>query len=131
EVHTFLYNAFEFRVRQALEGRPHAGPLPQEQMEYLAHMDRMPRYVIDRLRQHSYILEPNSRVDPYRVWVPRSELDKALAELADVHDKKEIIERVTRLLKGLGKKQKEQEDRARILNAGLNEDTRVSDDLAK
>src|SRR5262249_50106818 len=64
EVHTFLFNAFEYRVKQALEGRAHAGPLPAEQVEYLSHMDRMARYVVDRLRQKSYILEPNSRIDP-------------------------------------------------------------------
>src|SRR5262249_14121997 len=100
--------------------------------EYLEHMDRMPRYVVDRLRQHSYILEPNSRIDPYRHWGARiSELDKSLAELADVHDKKEITDRVRGLLRALGKKQKDHEDRARILKAGLNEAPRVGEDFAK
>ena len=38
EAHTFLLQAFQYRIDQVLAGRPHAGPLPAEQQEYLEHM---------------------------------------------------------------------------------------------
>src|SRR5262249_54724539 len=88
DVHQFLLGAFQHRISQALEGKPHAGPLPDEHLEYLGKMERMPRYVVDRLRQHSRILEPNQRIDPYRHWSMRmSELDRELAELVDINDR--------------------------------------------
>src|SRR5262249_34866383 len=39
EVHGFLLQAFDYRIGQALAGKPHGGPLPPEQLEYLASMD--------------------------------------------------------------------------------------------
>jgi hypothetical protein len=142
DVHRALCGAFEYRIKRALEGKPPTGPLPPALLEYLEHMGPMERYVVGRLRQHSYILEPDSRVDPYRHLGARiNYLDRGLAELcrygagtaelADVHDKKEITDRVRGLLGGLGKKQKDHEDRARILKAGLNEAPRVGEDFAK
>jgi uncharacterized protein (TIGR02996 family) len=131
EVHTFLFGAFEYRIKQALEGKPPTGPLPPRLLEYLEHMDRQPRYEADRVRQHSYILEPDGRIDPYRHWGARiSNLDRDLAALADVHDT-EVAGRVRALLNGLGNKPKDHEDRARILKAGLNEAPRVGEGFAR
>src|SRR5262249_51392400 len=88
EVHQFLFHAHDYRVQQALEGKRHAGPLPAERMQELEGMDRMRRYVVDRLRQHSRILEPHLRIEPYRhCYSHSSELDKALADLTDLADK--------------------------------------------
>ncbi len=147
EVHHFLFGAYEYRIKQAIEGKPHAGPLPTEQVEYLEQMDRLARspvddrprqearicrYAIDRLRQHSRILEPNEQVDPYRHWGARiSDLDQALAELADVHDRKAVAERVQGLLKNLSGKSKSTEDRARVLRAGLEVAPRVGEGFAR
>src|SRR5262245_468722 len=52
EVHRFLLAAYGYWIKQALEGKPHGGPLPDELVESLSQMDRMPLYVVDRLRQH-------------------------------------------------------------------------------
>jgi hypothetical protein len=132
DVHQFLLQAYDYRIKQALEGRPHSGPLPAEQMEYLEHMDRMPRYLVDRLRQHSHILEPEQKIDPYRYWGARiNDLEKALAELADLTDRKEIIDRVQKLLAGTPKGAKGNDQRARILRAGLDLAPRVSEEFAQ
>src|SRR5437016_2014693 len=57
DVHRFLLGAFGHRIKQAQGGYKNAGPLPAEQMEYLQkNMERLQRYVVDRLRQHSRIL---------------------------------------------------------------------------
>jgi hypothetical protein len=37
EAHEFLLQAFDYRIRRALEGQPHAGPLPAEQIAFAGH----------------------------------------------------------------------------------------------
>jgi uncharacterized protein (TIGR02996 family) len=129
-VHTYLFGAFEYRIKQALEGKPPTGPLSPGLLERLEHLDRGPRYVVDRLRQHSYILEPDSRVDPGREWAARrGGLDRDLAALADVPET-EVAGRVRALLDGLRNEPTAHEDRARILKAGLNEAPRVGTGFA-
>jgi hypothetical protein len=132
DVHQLLLQAFDYRIRQAQEGKPHTGPLPPEQMEYLEHMERMSRYVVDRLRQHSQILEPDLKIDPFRHWGARvSDLDRELSELADLSDRKEVVGRVERLLKDAPKGAKGNESRARIVRAGLEVAPRISEDFAR
>ena len=47
-------------------------------MEYLEHMERLFRYVVDRLRKHSRILEPDTEINPYRHWGARiNEFERA------------------------------------------------------
>jgi hypothetical protein len=132
DVHQFLLAAFRYRIEQALAGEPLAGPLPAELLQHFEHMDRMPRYLVDRLRQHSHILEPDEKADPYRYWGARiNDLEKALAELADLTDRKEIVERVQKLLAGTPKGARGNDQRARILRAGLDLAPRVSEELAR
>jgi len=104
EAHTFLLHSFEHRITEALEGKPHTGPLPVKQLERLAAMPPLLRYVVDRLRKHSRILEPEQDIDPYSPWAARiSDLDKALVELANLSDRQEIPARVQKLLKEAGR----------------------------
>ena len=131
EAHAFLFNAFEYRIRQALEGRAPTGSLPDEQMEYLEHMERGERYAVDRLRDRSRILEPDTKLDPYRHWTATlNDLDRSLAALADTFDRKEVAERVAQLLKGLSKSAAANESRAKILIKSLEIAPRVSEDFA-
>src|SRR3712207_5654722 len=48
EVHQFLLRACSYRIVQGLEGKPHTGPLPAEQIEHLRRMDRLHGYAVDR-----------------------------------------------------------------------------------
>lgn len=132
DVHQFLLAAFQYRITQALEGKPHAGPLPNEQLESLKKMDRDPRYVIDRLRQHSHILEPNQRIYPYRHHCPpSSEQERELNEMVDINDRKEVVNRVQRLLSELPKGARGAPDRERILVSALDLAPRISEDFAR
>jgi hypothetical protein len=132
EAHTWLYTAFEHRIRQALEGKPHTGPLPGDQLEYLETVDRLERYVVDRLRKHSKVLEPDQRINPYRHWSGRiSEFEKALAELTDLTDRTEIANRVDKLLREVPKGPRGNDQRARVLRAGLEAAPRVGDEFGR
>ncbi len=132
DAHVFLYHAFEYRVKQALDGKPHGGPLPNEQIEELEAMERLLRYVVDRLRKHSWVLEPDQRIDPYRHWGARiGDFEKALAELTDLTDRAEIARRVEKLLADLPKGSKGVENRARVIRAGMEAAPRVGEDFAR
>jgi hypothetical protein len=132
EAHSFLFGAFEHRIKQALDGKPHTGPLPNDQLEYLELMERLLRYVVDRLRKHSRILEPDQRINPYRHWGARiSDFERALAELTDLTDRNELAGRVDKLLREAPKGAKGHEQRARVLRAGLEAAPRVGEDFAR
>ncbi len=132
EAHTFLLHSFEHRITEALEGKPHTGPLPAKQMERLAAMPPLLRYVVDRLRKHSRILEPEQDIDPYSPWAARiSDLDKALVELANLSDRQEIPTRVQKLLKETPRGAAGHETRARILRVALEVAPRIGEDFAK
>jgi hypothetical protein len=132
EAHTFLDSAFAYRIRQALEGKPHSGPLPANQIEYLETIDRLERYVIDRLRKHSRIIEPDEYVNVYRHWGGRiNDFWKSLAELTDLADRTEIANRIDKLLFEAPRGPMGNEQRARVLCAGLEVAPRVDEQFAR
>jgi hypothetical protein len=142
EAHEFLLQAYDYRIRQALDGKPHAGPLPAEQMDYLAELMRQrkeaketsgtgPVYVIDRLRWLSRILEPDQRVEPYRHTTPfMNDLERAVRELPDMADRDQLAERVRGLLHRVPKGKDAPEVRARVLRAALDQAPRVGEDFS-
>ena len=112
EVHEYLLRAFRFRIEQALQGRPHIGPLPLDWREQLdqampkAQSASQARYFIDRMREQSQILEPQEKFDPYRDYTQNQvpELDKRLAALPDIKEPKALLATLQDLLKnGVGK----------------------------
>jgi hypothetical protein len=131
-VHSFLFKAFEARIQEALEGKPHSGPLPAALMDDLGRMALLDRYVVERVRHNSRILEPDQQIDPYRHWVARmSDLDKALTELTDLPDRNELRSRFQKLLKAAPRGQGGPEARAKILRAALEVAPRVGEDFAR
>ena len=121
-VHQFLLEAFDFRIRLARDGKKNTGPLPPEQMEFLekAIVDKMQHYVVERMRRQSRILEPDQKIDPYRRWTAKtSELESALAVLADLTDREEVKSRVRKLLGDAAKGNKGAEVKAKILDKAL------------
>jgi hypothetical protein len=114
EVHWILLDAFSYRIQQLVEGKAPGGPLPDELIEKLNRLQeyaqdssvpkedprRLFRYKIDRLRQHSRILEPNEKTDPYHHARSRhDELGKELSLLRDVHDRDVLVGRFKELIK--------------------------------
>jgi hypothetical protein len=122
EAHSFLFDAYAYRIRQALEGRPHSGPLSdglRKRLRGLVEERRLSRdvmgigvpYVIDRLRACSRILEPDHRISPYRNAVPfmRKELQAAY-ELDVITDVDELATSVRQLLDRAARRRNESLD---------------------
>jgi hypothetical protein len=131
DAHPLLLQAFTYRVQQVLEGKPHRGPLPTDQIEYLEHMERQQRYVVDRLRDRSRILEPDQKLDPYRHWTARpTSLDGTLARLPDIADREQLADCLRRLVAEGGRKEQEPSERVRILSAALDQAPRVGEELS-
>jgi hypothetical protein len=95
--HRFLLEAFRWRIDQALAGKPHGGPLPPEQIEFLDQIRQdvkkleselpspdpvltSPPYVIERMRKESRIVDPHEELDPY--WEKKAKFDATVNELA-------------------------------------------------
>ncbi len=132
-VHTWLRQAYDYRIRQALEGKAQAGRLPAELLEQLAFMDRLPRFKIDRLREHSRILEPHDKIDPYRRWHGhfQDDLSRELALLADLNDRILLASRLTELLQSRRKWSRVEAPTARILATALELAPRLGEEFAR
>ena len=107
DAHQLLFNGFECRIRQALDGQPAGGPLPAELMEYLELLRKNRRqedvpglgYVVDGLRKASRVLEPDQRIDPTLFVFRTDEVRAELAAVLGLTDRKEIVDRVHALLR--------------------------------
>ncbi len=133
EAHTFLLEAYRYRITQALKGKPHTGPLPAELLDTLDGKGPLVNYVTDRLRRLSRILEPDQEIDPYRTFQSRiSELDGQLSEITDLADPREFAGRVQRLLQApLRSVYDPAESRAKIIDAALEAAPRVGEAFAQ
>ena len=84
-------------------------------------MERTTKYKADRLRQHSRILEPFERIDPYRRWHQRygDELSRDLALLTDIQDRDELRSRITQLTRSFAATPAFVSQRLRVLTSAL------------
>jgi hypothetical protein len=132
-VSTWLSHAFEYRIRQALDGKAGQGSLPGELHETLERLDQIPRYKVDRLREHSRILEPHEKIEPYRHWQGRyaEELDRELDSLFDLRDRAELAGRLARLIEGGRSGDKAAVGEARILETALELSPRLGEAFAR
>jgi hypothetical protein len=153
EVHGALLRAFSYRVEQALAGKRHEGALPREQLNEHEQMEQRfmqeqeaekersksngrvnPRYLIERMRQHSRVLEPDQKIDAYQTYQAGSTpLDRELVELPNLHDRTELAARVERLLQDAPKLSRDRsapEALARVLKTALGVAPRVGEDFA-
>ncbi len=132
DVHSFLLEAFGFRIEEALHGSPPSGSLPSHQMEYLNFMEKKTRYFVDRLRQQSRILEPHEKIDAYRLWYGyQDKLSNDLVKLPDIHDKKELEKTIEDLFRQHASKTEQgQRNRAQILVAALGVAPRIGQSFA-
>jgi hypothetical protein len=110
EAHSFLFDAYAYRIGQALAGQPHRGPLSADLQRRLCDLVAARRanrdvggigadYVIDCQRTVSRILEPDQRISPYRHAVPSmNAVYRAAADLEDITDAGELTIAIRRLL---------------------------------
>jgi hypothetical protein len=134
DAHTFLLEAYHYRITQAMEGKPHGGPLPAELLATLKRLGTLPNYVVDHLRRKSRILEPDQEINPYRWFGPvlrHAELDFRLAELADLVDREEIESRVHKLLEEAHQREGRLDPRAQVLHVALQVAPRVGWEFAR
>jgi hypothetical protein len=126
-----------YRVRQAQDRLPPGGPLPAELIQRLKRLDDdrkllanktgiSARYIIDRLRSESYILEPEQRIDPHHHAAPfMNDVARASQELPTVYDPHEAERLIRRLA------QETPRLRTSVLQLALDEAPRIGEDFAK
>lgn len=128
-IHSWNIAAYGYRIRQALEGRTASDPLPDDVMQQLDEMGRLDRYKLDRLRQHSNILEPHEKIDAFGRWHQRysDDLSRELAELVDTRDRDELTQQMTRLLNEIT----EPAQRRRVITTALEVGPRLGEVVAR
>ncbi|MDB5308264.1 MAG: hypothetical protein JWO38_2466 [Gemmataceae bacterium] len=65
-VHAVLSDLFQHRIRDAQEARPSKPGLPPDLLARFDQLQTFSRYAVDRLRDHSRILEPIARAQAFR-----------------------------------------------------------------
>ena len=65
-VHAALCDAFDYRIQEVREGKLPRGPLPAGVQSKINRLENLPRYAVDKLREHSRILEPTVRIEAFR-----------------------------------------------------------------
>lgn len=140
DAHQLMLNGFRYRIEQALGGKPHGGPLPTDLLEYLEVLSRDRqsnqtdlRYVVDRMRAISRVLEPDQQINPYRRVYAKVDGDVAreLALLPDLLDAAEVTAQVDRLLRDPPHRARSPAERVQVLRAGLDQAPRVGEAFAR
>jgi hypothetical protein len=128
--HMWIRDAYEQRVTQVLKGESASRPLDPILQDELEDLERITKYKVDRLRQHSMILEPHERIDPYRRWHGRydDELSKQLALLSDITNLVELSEQLSELFRD--QPRRNQSDQVRVLSAYLELSPRLGEAFA-
>ena len=111
-VRNFLFKAFKYRVEEVLAGKPHTGQMAPEVLDALEEIAKkggtgpvnnpfkLAKYVVDRMREQSRIMEPQEKPDPYADWTKHGDpLKKELAELHTVRDPAKLADRIRKLHK--------------------------------
>lgn len=114
QVHAFLFVAFQYRIEQALSGKPLSGSLPTDMLDQLdkvlpAGNNNTNRYIVDRMLEKSNILEPIERNEPYRNFrsQPNSDIDSRLVKLSSIREPRSLL-RETQSLLGIAANQNQQ-----------------------
>jgi hypothetical protein len=100
DIHRILFRLFAYRVEQALQGKQHKGPLPEELLRELQNKPVLSRLVVERMRELSRILEPDQIIQAYRHWEAskNNKLEVELSEIQDLTDRSQVAQRLLGLL---------------------------------
>jgi len=128
-VHHWLLRAYTDRIQSALNGQFTPSATSDRLQRQFDALSRMDRYKIDRIRQHSRILEPNDMVDPFARWQRsfRDTLSQRLTELQLHSDPPTQAQQVADLLDDSSTTVPQ---RIRIVSLGLNLAPRLGEQLA-
>jgi hypothetical protein len=146
DVHTLLLNGFEFRIKQALDGKPPGGPWPAHLLEYLGQMGQMEetreersdgriaRYRVEKLREYSRVLEPHEKINAYRRYHVHTgdDLEKRASQLCDLIDRETLERTAVGLIQEAREASPAQRlGRTRVVSACLGVAPRVGERFAK
>lgn len=140
-VRNFMYKAFESRVDQALVGKPHTGQSAPEVLDTREEIAKkawsgpvnnpykLAKYVVDRMREQSRIMEPQDRPD---VPAFRGEnlLDKELSKLHTIYNPNMLADRILKLIRDGSDDRRLEEVRLLTLLDGLPLAARVNERFA-
>jgi hypothetical protein len=111
-VRNFLFKAFKYRVDQVLAGKPHTGQMAPDVLDALEEIAKkggsgpvnnpykLAKYVVDRMREQSRIMEPQEKPDPYADWTKHGDaMKKELAELHAIREPAKLADRIRKLYK--------------------------------
>lgn len=103
----FLFKAFEYRINEAIAGKPHTGPLSAALLADLTDIRKKGQghgtnnpylrvdHVVGRMRVQSRLLEPTERIDPYAYWTKNQDaLKRALNDLDTLRDSAKLADRI-------------------------------------
>jgi hypothetical protein len=136
-VHAVLLKAFEYRVRQSLDGKPHSGPLPDEYYQEVHQLGTNGRngvsyrYIVERLGCQLRVLEPNQVINPYLRELGVKSIARSLAAVSDLTDKTAIAAQIEHLWQMTPKGAKGASARALIVREALNLAPRVGEDFSR
>jgi cellulose synthase operon protein C len=122
-VHRVLTDLYNARIDQALEGKPPESALPSEVTGALNDLGAMRRYLVDRLRQNSRILETQERLNPMYGYLAAAQFGEQdprgseFQELRSTSDVGRIAEVITEILNTATKA--EPAERARLFDGAL------------
>jgi hypothetical protein len=107
-----LFQAFQYRVEQALAGNRHTGPLSPTVRAALDDLSRkagggpvnnpykLADYVVTSMRNRSHVVEPEERPDPYSDWTKHGDpLKKELAALRAIREPRKLADSIRKLHK--------------------------------
>jgi hypothetical protein len=145
ETHSFLLQAYVYRIEEAIAGRPHSGSLPTAQLEELEDINakaeavakekqpglpnphRESLFKINRLREKSRILDPQDVIDAYSPFkTAHAGLERELVLLVGGTATEGVANRLREMLKS----EKKAPEQQKILSAALGAAARLGEEFA-
>ena len=103
--HEVLAKGFVAAIENALAGQPHVGQLPTEIQNQIKEIDRdrgqagiNPKYIVDRMIEQSWILEPEEAIDPYGEFISSRGVQEK-RQIESLTDPKTLRATIDRLIK--------------------------------
>jgi cellulose synthase operon protein C len=134
---SFLFDAFSWRIENAIRGKPHEGQLPSTMLARLDMLDAVhdkvrngagvnSRYIVERMLHESWIINPVLGPDPYaKNRQSGTGLIRQLAETMIERDPIKISQSITNLLKTNAGA----DDRLRVLAAAFHLAPKVGEEF--